>query len=165
VYIVIAAVFAIGNTIAISLAVNSGLGKRAHAITTDNISKIQREVYAATILYVLTVGLSKFSMCAFLMRLAATKLHKLAIVVLGVVVICWTIAITTSVVFECALPHPWEVFSGKCIDPMALWTPATVVDVCTDVAMIFIPIHIVWGLQMQGQRKAVVVFIFLVRLV
>jgi hypothetical protein len=53
------------------------------------------------------------------MRLAATKLHKLAIVVLGVVVICWTIAITTSVVFECALPHPWEVFSGKCIDPVS----------------------------------------------
>ncbi|KAF2662413.1 hypothetical protein K491DRAFT_709782 [Lophiostoma macrostomum CBS 122681] len=165
VYIVVAAVFAIGGTIAMSLAVNSGLGKRAHAITGDNISSIHKDVYAATILYVLTVGLSKFSMCAFLTRLAATKLHKMAIAVLGIVVLCWTIAITIGVVFECALPRPWEVFTGKCIDPLAFWTPATVVDVCTDVAMIIIPIHIVWGLQMQGQRKAVVVFIFLVRVV
>ena len=66
-------------------------------------------MYAATIMYVLTVGVSKFAITTFLSRLACTTLHK------AINIVCWLCAITAGVVFECDLPRPWEVFGGKCI--------------------------------------------------
>lgn len=104
-----------GSTIAISLAVSSGLGKRTFLLINSNVAAIQKEMYAATILYVLTVGTSKISITTFLARLACNSFHKAAVVFLGVVALCWTLAITGGVVFECQLPRPWEAFTGKCI--------------------------------------------------
>jgi hypothetical protein len=74
-----------------------------------------QEMYAATIMYVLTVGVSKFGITTFLSRLACTTLHKAINVALSVTIVCWTCAITAGVVFECDLPRPWEAFGGKCI--------------------------------------------------
>jgi hypothetical protein len=72
-------------------------------------------MYAATIMYVLRIGVSKFAITTFLSRLACTTLHKAINVSLSVTIVCWTCAITAGVVFECDLPRPWEVFGGKCI--------------------------------------------------
>jgi hypothetical protein len=36
------------------------------------------------------------------------------------VVISWTFAFTTGVLFECELPRPWAVFNGKCIPMVSL---------------------------------------------
>lgn len=106
---------AIGSTVAISLAVNSGLGKRNALLQNVNIEQIQRSTYAATIFYVLTVGVSKLSITTFLSRLACTSRHKNARILLCALVVCWTVAITIGVVFECELPRPWQVLTGRCI--------------------------------------------------
>ncbi|KAF2112038.1 hypothetical protein BDV96DRAFT_665054 [Lophiotrema nucula] len=165
VLVVAAAVLAIGSTVAISLAVESGLGRRYFLLKTENIVSIQKEMYAATILYILTVGVSKISITAFLGRLSGTATHKTIIIILGIVILCWTIAITFGVAFACALPHPWETFTGKCISTMPFWIGSTTVDVLTDIIMIVLPIQMVWNLQMELGRKATVVFIFALRLV
>jgi hypothetical protein len=72
-------------------------------------------MYAATIMYVLTVGISKFAITTFLSRLAWTTLHKAINISLSVTIVCWTCAITGGVIFECELPRPWAAFGGKCI--------------------------------------------------
>jgi hypothetical protein len=33
----------------------------------------------------------------------------------GVVVLMWTLAVMTGIVFECEMPRPWEIWTGKCI--------------------------------------------------
>ncbi|KAF2677530.1 hypothetical protein K458DRAFT_349898, partial [Lentithecium fluviatile CBS 122367] len=162
--ILVAAAFAIGGTIAISFSVFSGLGKRTFLLNEASIEDIQRVVYAATISYVLTVGVSKLSITTFLARLACTPIHRNAVRVLGALVVCWTTAITIGVVFECRLPRPWQIFTGKCISMFPFWFTATIIDVLTDIAMILVPVHIVSGLQLPARKKVVVMFIFALRL-
>ncbi|KAF2471004.1 uncharacterized protein BDR25DRAFT_368735 [Lindgomyces ingoldianus] len=163
VLIVIAGAFAIGSTIAISFAVNSGLGKRSYLLAFGDVSHIQKDMYVATILYVLTVGVSKFSIAMFLSRLACARMHKVVVVTLSGIIICWTTAATFGVSFQCELPRPWEVFTGKCIPLLPFWISVGAVDVLTDLVMVVLPIHIVWDLQMAPSKKAVVIFIFTLR--
>jgi hypothetical protein len=79
------------------------------------IERLQIPLYAANILYVLAVGVSKLSAIAFVSRLACTPGNRNAVVLLAGLVMCWTIAITAGIIFECELPRPWEVLTGDCI--------------------------------------------------
>ncbi|PSN71748.1 hypothetical protein BS50DRAFT_672683 [Corynespora cassiicola Philippines] len=163
--LLLSAVLAIGSTVAISCAVQSGLGQRSRTLTVPNIRKVQKAMYAATIMYVLTVGLSKIAITIFLLRLACRSFHRIAVRALGLVIISWTIAITAGVVFQCKLPNPWALFTGKCIPMLPFWATASAVDMFTDLAMITIPIHILWHLQLENRKKRIVITLFSIRIV
>ncbi|KAF2637433.1 hypothetical protein P280DRAFT_552117 [Massarina eburnea CBS 473.64] len=161
--ILIATALAIGNTIAISFAVESGLGKRAFLLTIAHIVDISKEIYISTILYIPTVGFSKLSVTIFVARLTCTPSHKRAVILLGVVISCWTISITGVVAFMCKLPRPWD-YTGQCIPIMPFWIAACAIDVLTDLGLIVLPVYIVSKLQLQTHKKVVVIFIFALRI-
>ncbi|KAF2735780.1 hypothetical protein EJ04DRAFT_599587 [Polyplosphaeria fusca] len=125
-------VLAVGSTIAVTLAVRSGLGKRSHLLDPETIPAIQKEMYAATILYVLSIGMSKMSITTFLARLTRTTTQKTVVLLLAIVT-------------------------------MPFWLSSTVVDVLIDLAIIFLPVHIVWTLEMHRRKKAAIIFIFALR--
>lgn len=139
-----------------------------------------QDLYTAMILYVLTIGVAKFSVTAFLARLASASIHKIIVVILGGFVVAWTIAALLGTSFECVLPHPWETFTSKCIsfvrlqfsnpavhtnlEQMPFWFTLGTVDMLTDLFMVILPIQMVWGLQMELDKKALVMGIFAIRL-
>ncbi|KAL5398104.1 hypothetical protein PMIN06_010432 [Paraphaeosphaeria minitans] len=125
---------------------------------------MQKDLYATTTLYIITVGLSKLSITTFLERLACISKHKTAVIVLYAVIISWTFAFTTGVLFQCELPRPWAVFNGKCIPMLPFWIVACVVDVLTDIGMIILPIQIVSSLQLPSRKKAAVISTFALRI-
>lgn len=114
---------AVGSTVAVSFAVDSGFGKRTASLSASNIEAIQRKIYAATILYVLTVGAAKLSAAAFFARLMCTAFHKVAVIVVVIIVICWTLATASVVAFGCRLPRPWEIWGGTCISMVCFLRP------------------------------------------
>jgi hypothetical protein len=105
---------AIGGTIAVSFAVESGLGKRRSLLNPQDILNIERDMYITTLLYILTLGASKLSVTIFLGRLACTSINKAAVILLGVLVVCGAVSLAAAKAFECELPRPWD-YSGKCI--------------------------------------------------
>ncbi|KAF2450520.1 hypothetical protein P171DRAFT_516380 [Karstenula rhodostoma CBS 690.94] len=161
--ILAAATVAIGGAVAGSFAVESGFGKRISLLTPAALEKIQKELYTATVLYILTIGLSKLSITTFLERLACTSNHKISVIILYTVSISWTFAFTTGVLFQCELPRPWAVLNGKCIPMLPFWIAACLVDVLTDVGMIILPIRIVSSLQLPSRKKTAVISTFSLR--
>ncbi|KAH7138367.1 hypothetical protein B0J11DRAFT_13764 [Dendryphion nanum] len=161
----IAAGLAVGGIIATSIAVSSGLGKRSYLLKPGDLPIIEKGLYASTLLYVLTLGISKISILLFLRKLFHTKAHKLATTLLNSIVICWTVAITISVAFECSLPTPWERFSAKCVPMKPFWISATAIDIATDLALILLPIFIVSTLQIELRKKMIIIAIFASRLI
>jgi hypothetical protein len=105
----------IGSTIVISIAVDSGLGKRRCLLSPADLNEIQIKVFVSTILFVLALSISKCSMLVFLHQLADTALQKIGVTTVGVVVVIWTLAVMAGIVFECEMPRPWEIWTGKCI--------------------------------------------------
>ncbi|OCK74153.1 hypothetical protein K432DRAFT_410102 [Lepidopterella palustris CBS 459.81] len=163
--VLVATAFGIGSAIAISLAVNKGLGRRISSLGQTEIDTLQKEVYAATILYVLTVAVSKLSIMIFFTRLAVAQTHKTIVLILTAVIGSWSIAAVFGVAFQCPTPTPWNVFSGQCVSLLSFWIGISVVDIITDVVMIALPVNIVWSLQMSPGKKIIVIFVFSVRLI
>ncbi|KAF1955370.1 hypothetical protein CC80DRAFT_594523 [Byssothecium circinans] len=161
--IFICAALAVTGIVTISLAVDSGLGKRDVLIDPARKNNLQKHVYISNILYVLTLGFSKLSVATFLTRLACTPKHKTAVLLLGILVVCWMIAITGVVAFSCKLPRPWND-DGKCISILPFWFAASIFDILTDLLLILLPVHIVSTLQLQTRKKIFVIAIFALRI-
>jgi hypothetical protein len=109
----------LGATIVITTAVDSGLGKSECLMSSTDIDQIQIKIFTSTILFVLALSISKCSMLLFLHQVADNTLQRVGVLAIGVVVLMWSLAVMTGIVFECEMPQPWEIWNGKCI-PMVL---------------------------------------------
>ena len=113
--IVAASLCGLGVTIVISTAVDSGLGKTGCLLGVGKLEDIQVKVFVSTILFVLALSISKCSVLMFLHRAANTTLQRVGIMIIGVIVLIWTLGVLTGIIFECEMPRPWEIWTGKCI--------------------------------------------------
>lgn len=68
------------------------------------------------IFYILAIAAAKGSALFFIKRLVASKLHRLVISALSVLLAIWSIASVLSTALRCGLPHPWDRAEGECLD-------------------------------------------------
>ncbi|KAF1914390.1 hypothetical protein BDU57DRAFT_578545 [Ampelomyces quisqualis] len=162
--IVAASLCGLGATIVITTAVDSGLGKRDCLLSSSDIDQIQIKVFVSTILFVFALSISKCSMILFLHRAAKTLIQRVGIILVGVIVLTWTLAVMTGIVFECEMPRPWDIWAGRCIPMVPFWITATVVDIIVDVALIALASHTVWSLQLGYRQKTLATLIFCLRI-
>ena len=127
--------------------------------------QLVQALYASLLVYVVTLGFAKSSMCFHLYNLSPLQTsHRLSIV-LGIIVGTWTVTAMLVIAFQCKLPNPWSTsLSGKCIDLVAFWTYYGIVNIITDIAIIALPTMIVTRLQMKASRKAVIITCYCSRL-
>ncbi|KAF1974221.1 hypothetical protein BU23DRAFT_532214 [Bimuria novae-zelandiae CBS 107.79] len=163
-WIIAAAALAMGGIIASSYAVEYGLGKRLNVLTDTSLEDIQKALYAATIIYVATIGISKLSIAIFLARLACTPVHKTFVTIMYAVISCWIFVFTVEVIFQCALPQPLGAFRGKCIAILPFGVIWTIIDILTDVAMILLPFHVICKLHLPTRKRAVIISVFALRM-
>lgn len=105
----------VASAIPLTLAIKHGLGKRRHLVHEEEVGFIQKQIYVSTMLYILAIGFSQISVTVVLLRLSKTTAHRLTVIVLRIVIVSWTVAITVGVAFQCALPRPWDTLAGECI--------------------------------------------------
>lgn len=79
------------------------------------MEQVQIKVFISTILFVMVLSISKCSVLLFLHQLADNALQRAGVMVIGTVVLIWTLAVMAGIVFECEMPRPWEIWTGKCI--------------------------------------------------
>jgi small basic protein len=123
VVLVAASLCGLGATIVISTAVDSGLGKTRCLLNSDHLEDIQIKVFVSTILFVLALSVSKCSMLMFLHHVADNTLQRVGIMIIGVLVLIWTVGVITGLVFECEMPRPWDIWTGKCIPMVSSCAP------------------------------------------
>jgi hypothetical protein len=99
----------------VSTAVDSGLGKRQCLLTSDDLEQIQIKVFISTLLFVLALSISKCSILLFLHQAARNAFQRLAIIVIGVLILLWTLAVMAIIILECEMPTPWQIWTSKCI--------------------------------------------------
>jgi hypothetical protein len=114
-----ASVCGLGATIVLTTAVDSGLGKSQCLMSSTDIDQIQVKIFISTILFVLALSVSKCSVLLFLHQVADNTLQRVGVIAIGVAVLMWSLAVMTGIIFECEMPRPWEIWTGKCI-PMVL---------------------------------------------
>ncbi|KAL8880795.1 MAG: hypothetical protein Q9192_007942, partial [Flavoplaca navasiana] len=127
-------------------------------LSLDQREVIQKALYASFLLYVVTLGLAKSSVCVHQFKLFPFRASRLSSTVLMSLIGVWTITALFVIAFECSLPNPWSIISSdKCIDLLAFWTYYGVFNIVTDIALIALPVSIVLKLQMKASQKAVII--------
>ncbi|CAO2657993.1 Nn.00g072530.m01.CDS01 [Neocucurbitaria sp. VM-36] len=151
--VVTASICALGSIVIIATAVDSGLGKRQCLVTATDMEQIQMKIFISTILFVLAISISKCTILMYVHQFAADTLQKVAAISLGILVLLSTIAVMTGIIFQCEMPKPWEIWTGKCIPLFPFWVTATAIDIVFDIALVLLSACAVWTLRIEYCHK------------
>ncbi|KAH7394457.1 hypothetical protein BKA66DRAFT_601057 [Pyrenochaeta sp. MPI-SDFR-AT-0127] len=163
--VVTATLCALGSTVIISMAVDSGLGKRGCLLNAADMEQIQVKVFISTILFALAISISKCSILLYIHQVAGDSLHRIGAVVISILVLLWTIAILAGIVFQCEMPKPWGIWTGKCIPLFPFWLTATTIDIVIDIAMVLLSACTVWTFRLDNHQRALLTFMLSCRLI
>ncbi|PWY83382.1 hypothetical protein BO70DRAFT_428692 [Aspergillus heteromorphus CBS 117.55] len=163
-YLIIASlIFCAGQSIAVSMSVANGYGYHIFTLTPDRIDRMMQSQYAASLLYTISLCLSKLSLSCFIRNLTpAAKDEFVALVVQASITVVALIDLFGTA-FQCNLPQPWNYYTGKCMDLEAwhYFTGAT--NITTDVMITLQALYLISRIQTSRRRKLVFASIFLSR--
>ncbi|KAG8528784.1 uncharacterized protein KY384_006472 [Bacidia gigantensis] len=183
--IVVALVFSIGLNVDLLLGVAHGLGQHAEfagikdvvygaKVSTTyqsgwNASDTKEKVeYAAELIYQLAMTCVKLAILLFYYRLFnVNNRFVIAIFVVGTVTLCWYFTSTFIIIFQCRpVNYMWTRVSkplpgGWCIPQEELWTGSSVTSLITDVAVLCLPVPIIWKFSATAYQKVALSGVFL----
>ncbi|KAH8772242.1 hypothetical protein F5882DRAFT_506032 [Hyaloscypha sp. PMI_1271] len=159
--LIIATMF-LGSTMTatISMTVTNGLGQLQSSLSNHQIIEFQKYGYASQLLYIPALCLTKLTTLVYLRALSPESHFETMNTLLEVFIIIWGLGAEFAIVFQCQLPSPWAIISGKCFNTAAFWKANGAFDILTDVLIVFLPLYLVWPLHMPWKRKGIVVMAF-----
>ena len=144
----------------------SGIGYHLEAVLLQDVSRYiawAKCVFAAEQLYLAAVALPKLSiLCLYLRIFVEQRSRALAYILVVVVVLNWT-TFTVAGFLQCVpFSHLWNKrIPGHCVNiPLALQMTC-VPNIVIDVAMLALPMPMVWNLKASRPQKIGLTVVFL----
>ncbi|KAI0393305.1 hypothetical protein F5Y17DRAFT_467011 [Xylariaceae sp. FL0594] len=165
-YLMIAAQgMCLAQCVAVSWGLASGLGKFKYELSAVDIDNFLKAEYVGVVLWIISMTLVKWSISDFIRQLNPVTMHRQLELALRAALTIWLLTSVLCLLFQCAPPRPWDYIHGtKCVSQRALWAYISVMNILTDMAIVALFILIIARLQMSGSRKALVLSLFLTRL-
>lgn len=115
--------------------------------------------------YTLTITIVKLSILVLYRRIFSTVTFRRTTPIVGAVVMLWFIVALFTDLFQC---RPFQaafdlelLFTDQCINLQAYYWGITASNLCIDVFMLYMPLHMVWGLKLPTRQKIALSGIFL----
>ncbi|MCJ1268762.1 hypothetical protein MMC22_008650 [Lobaria immixta] len=167
-FIVIALFLSLGLLIELLIAVHHGLGKHLLRVGVDDLVKDLQLSFAYEITYIFCHLAIKISVLLLYARLFTTQRRRfrIALSVVGIYVITWTISSFCVVLLQCRPIHyswdlPRGLTQGQCIDLIGGYVGTGATNTISDFAILILPMPIVWALKIRRRQKMVICGIFL----
>lgn len=111
----------------------------------------------------MTLVLTKLSILLMYARIFPTRNFRIASFVLGGISVAWAIAIIFVSIFQCTpIARAWDkTIPGHCIDLKASFIGNAIPNIITDIAILALPVRVVWGLHANLTHRLSVIGIFL----
>ncbi|KAL4875320.1 hypothetical protein BJY04DRAFT_224192 [Aspergillus karnatakaensis] len=147
----------------ISRAVAYGYGDHFSTVSSVNFTQIIKYQYAASILYIISLSLSKLSLSTFISNVSPVRRdHQLATIMQAAMVVVGITGVFGTA-FQCRLPRPWDYWRQKCTDLSAWADFLSAANIATDVAIVMQALVVVFSIQATWKRKLVFASVFLSR--
>lgn len=157
--IVAASAFCTAETIALTFAVNKGLGRHIDALSTSEFEGFSKAIYATRVLALPTLALAKTSTSLLITGIRPPRPIQIAgYIILGITNI-WALGATLALIFQCSLPDVWA-YKSQCINQWALYLSNVIWNVTTDLALILLPIVLMHNVQVSSEKRWVVNALF-----
>ncbi|KAL4938963.1 hypothetical protein BDV06DRAFT_214690 [Aspergillus oleicola] len=163
-FLIIAALaLCIAQSATISTAVAHGYGDHFTTVSSADFVQVMKCQYAASILYVASLCLSKLSLSTFIRNLTPVhRDHYLAAVLQAVIAILGVTGVIGTA-FQCRLPRPWDYWRQECFNLCAWAYFLSAANIATDVAIIVQALLLIFGIQATWKKKLVFASVFLSR--
>lgn len=158
--VIISLLFDIGAGIAVSFQAANGLGKPKSALNEAQIQIFSKSGYAVGFLHLATLCFAKLSIIVLLRLLSPSKLHQRLGMWIGIFIATWGAVSEIASAFQCGLPDAWNSFGNTCYSRTSFWRSVSVINILTDLALIFLPFYIIQGLKMRLIQKSIVLACF-----
>ncbi|KAF2969065.1 hypothetical protein GQX73_g4493 [Xylaria multiplex] len=161
----------INTIIAVTL---GGLGSHIRLDAEGNIVLDQRLIiflqteFATQLLSVLSLVCTKLSIVLFYRRIFRGKAFSIASLILLVLISGWGISFFFATLLECIpIPQVWKTLYGTpehdkyCYQYVSMFKATAISNMIVDVAILSVPIPIVWNLKVSTKQKLAISGIFL----
>lgn len=152
--------FSIAFTVTVNQQVNGGLGSRLDTLSNKQYEKFQKSGYAWNMLYIIALSLSKTSTMSLLLALSPNKSYSTPTLAVGGFIVAWAVASLISSAFQCSLPQSYLITANTCFNQVAFWDAFGAINIVTDIALMSLPIRLVYRLQLPIQKKLAVCLAF-----
>ena len=119
-------------------------------------STFRQSVFVQQITWALSTGLIILAILLFYIRIFPTTWMRKAVYTIGVWDILWTISTVLVTILQCTpIDFMWNqnIHGGKCINSDAFYFACGLTSAATIVTVLFLPLPIVWKLQVSKWRK------------
>ena len=115
-------------------------------------------------MYSFAIPLPKLVLLLFYIRIFSNPRFKQAVCAVASFVIAWCPAVLFTAIFQCSpVPFAWDksISGGTCINVLAFYRYIAVPIVLSDVAVLVLPLPIIWQLHMSAKQKLALSGVFL----
>ncbi|CAD6590680.1 MAG: hypothetical protein ASARMPRED_004965 [Alectoria sarmentosa] len=144
----------------LSTAVNLELG---HG--TSRISTLLKLMMSGIVTYTLTITMVKISILVLYRRIFSTAAFKRSTLIVGAAVMLWFFVALFTDLFQC---HPFQaafdpelLFTNQCVNLQAYYWGIAGSNLCIDIVMLYMPLHMVGGLKLPTRQKIALSGVFL----
>ncbi|KAI9788794.1 MAG: hypothetical protein M1816_006575 [Peltula sp. TS41687] len=161
----LAYIFCFSHSIVIPLHIrHGGAGKHVQVVTPQELRVWLKLVFVEEIIYVFAVSMSKLAILCLYLRIFTTRPYRRACYGIAVVIILSFLAgIILSLSMCRPIAYRWDkaIPGGSCGDIMTAYRWISFPNLITDVAMLILPLPVIWGLQMGRNQKIGLTLTFL----
>lgn len=130
----------------------------AHVAMTDpaKITLWFKLLIVMPVFYILGVTIPKLALLAMYLRIFTQKPYRMAAYALGVILISSSIANMTVAIFQCRpVAFFWNrtIPGGRCVNTRDFFMYGSLPNILTDIALLILPIPLVWSLHTTTNVK------------
>ncbi|EFQ97430.1 hypothetical protein MGYG_00471 [Nannizzia gypsea CBS 118893] len=154
----------------------AGLGRRRELVPMEEIQRLEKLAYAGDIFYLVALAFSRVSTFLLISRVTQQKNHLRAAHMGAIGSMVISITSVFLICMRCNLSRPWDLFSPgcpqivrtfpPCVERLAYsrWYTIETLGIIVELYAAWVPVYLVWSLQMHLRSKIIVLFAFSFRL-
>ena len=109
--------------------------------------------YSSQLLAVVVLVCSKAALALLVLSLKPFSGIVLACKVILGLICGWAVAALFALGLQCELPSPWDSSQGRCVNQYAMYVMLGVAHMLLDLAVIALPIALLWQVQISQQKR------------
>ncbi|KAI1383463.1 uncharacterized protein F4822DRAFT_420702 [Hypoxylon trugodes] len=149
------------------MVLSGGLGHRLSELQDWHVVRLLKAIYVRKFLYAASLSLIKISIILMFMRIFFTRRFKIASLTVIIFTVIWMLL---AVLINLLICHPidvnWTFPAGErsCGDLRAAFAAEGIIDIVNHIAILMLPLPMIWKLGMEIRYKVVTVCIFCIGL-
>ncbi|GAB1199534.1 hypothetical protein APSETT444_008884 [Aspergillus pseudonomiae] len=170
-----ALIFAIIQVVLLQKAVDHGLGKHQDRLSDGDIQAWSKFAYAAHLLLIVALSLSKMSTILLIWKLTPSKSLRRSCAIAAGIVVGWSIFAVFGIAFQCEMPGPWLYSPERCAgedwlqSPLnlhqgAIFYPIAGFNILTEAIIVALPFIMMHKVQMVWHKRVKILSSFSARI-